>query len=99
MTRARLLCDDDEAPECDELPSAGRNKVLDRSEFVHCLVRAAVMVYVLPGTHTDVSSAVESFFCEWLRPRAEAHLLRSADDHRAAIIYTEVRPMSPNEPQ
>ena len=64
-------------------------KALERHEFLHCLVRAAVMRYVQSGLLADVSQAVLRLFSEVIKQHADAGLHASTDVFRRTALYVE----------
>ena len=65
-----------------------KDKSLDRSEFLTCITRLAVMKYVMPGIHADVSDAVEVIFAKDIKPKLDPGLFLSPDEFRADTLYT-----------
>ena len=70
--------------------AGAKQKALERAEFLHCLVRAAVMRYIHSRVLADVSQSVQRLFTEIISPCAErAQLFMSADTYRRAQLYVE----------
>lgn len=69
--------------------SAAGTKTLDRQEWLQCLVRCAVIRYVLPGTIPDVSSALDVLFTKDVRPNVHAAALQDSNAFRLGTCYIE----------
>ena len=65
-----------------------RDKSLERTEFLHCLVRLAVAKYVNPGFMTDVSEAVERLCSADIAPKLGIEL-QDPNTFRRDLCYTE----------
>jgi hypothetical protein len=65
-----------------------RKKALNRQEWLHAIIKGAVMRYVQPGTMADVSSAVDYHIHHDIAPHADAHVFAPSNAFRK-IIYTE----------
>jgi hypothetical protein len=66
------------------------DKALDRSEFLQCIVKAAVMTYVMTGELADISLAVDALFERILCPKTEPSLSVAANDYRRTIYIEEI---------
>jgi len=64
-----------------------KNKALSRHEFLTCLVRLAVMKYVMPGLTSDVSDALNSLFVNNINPHLDPTIFASPDDFRRNHLY------------
>ena len=62
---------------------------LCRHEWINCLVRVAIMRYVLPGKVKDVSGAIEHLLKMDVEPKLEAWILSDTDAFRRDVCYTE----------
>ena len=74
----------------DAASSGGRrDKALQRPEFLQCLVRLAVLRYVLPGSILDVSHAFGELCVGDVLPSIHAAVRSPPDDFRRRHLYTE----------
>ena len=64
-----------------------RDKSLERSEFLQCLVRMAVFKYVQPKIIPDVSQAVDRLLSQDIKPNLDQSVLRHPNEFRS-LCYT-----------
>ena len=68
--------------------SDNSDKALSRCEFLECLVRLAVMKYVLPGTMRDISDALSVLFAKDIWPTLDPGVFCSPDEFRRESCYS-----------
>ena len=66
----------------------GKNKALNRSEFLTCLTRLAVMKYVMTGQLSDVSDALSRLFTNDIEPHLDPEIFVPPDTFRREVCYT-----------
>ena len=64
-------------------------RALNRMEWLQCLVRLAIMRYVIPGTIPDVSSALEALFASDIETALRGAALQDSNAFRLEACYTE----------
>lgn len=69
--------------------SDGDRRNLCRHEWINCLVRIAIMKYVMPGRLRDASAAVEALLKKDVEPKLEAWIASDVDRFRREVCYTE----------
>ena len=72
----------------------GNVHTLERHEWLHALVRIAIMRYVLPGRRTvvkcaDVSEALEQLLLQDIKANLPAELAQKSNDFRTDFCYSE----------
>lgn len=67
-----------------------RDKALERTEFLQCLVRVAVLRYVQPKLCLDVSEAYERLLVECIEPKLDTTILSHPNDFRALCYQQPV---------
>ena len=65
-----------------------QRKALNRREWLMCMVQIAVMKYVMPGEVNDVSTAVNHFLMEDIKPQLDPALMQPSNETRE-LWYTE----------
>lgn len=65
-----------------------KDKALSRVEFLTCLVRLAVMKYILPGKMADVSESVDELLRNDLGPYLDPTIFSTPDDFRREHLYS-----------
>ena len=66
-----------------------KGKFLNRQEFLQCLVRCAVAVYVKRGTIGDVSDSVNQLFCTNLLPTLHPYAMQNSNAFRKRFCYIQ----------
>lgn len=64
-------------------------RALNRQEWLQCLVRIAIMKYVLSKRVPDVSAALEALFTRDLEPNMATNALQDSNAFRLEMCYTE----------
>ena len=84
----------DAAPQIEKTPELAepyaQKKMFSRCDFLHALVRSAVLKYVKPKLVTDVSRAVETLIEQDIKTKADPVLFAPTDEFRRLVYNEEV---------